>query len=184
MDNARYKELSIKEFTKAADVYDSGHAGIYEMCKDDYPPILDELNKADCENLLDVGCGTGPMIELLASEFPSRHYTGLDLTPRMLEVASAKDIESARFVVGDAEDLPFDDASFDTIICANSFDHYPKPRAFFGEASRVLRPSTMMASPSGATCVRCSSAPASTKQSKTPLPSMSMTSANRRMARS
>ena len=31
MDNARYKELSIKEFTKAAEVHDSGHAGIYEM---------------------------------------------------------------------------------------------------------------------------------------------------------
>ena len=140
MDNARYKELSIKEFTKAADVYDSGHAGIYEMCKDDYPPILDELNKADFENLLDVGCGTGPMIELLASEFPSRHYTGLDLTPRMIEVASAKDIESARFVVGDAEDLPFDDASFDVVICANSFHHYPNPQAFFNEVARVLRP--------------------------------------------
>ena len=31
------KQLSIKEFTEAAKVYGSGHAGIYEMCKDDYP---------------------------------------------------------------------------------------------------------------------------------------------------
>lgn len=38
-----YKDLSIKEFTKAAEVYDSGHAGIYEMCRNDYPPVLDEL---------------------------------------------------------------------------------------------------------------------------------------------
>lgn len=37
-----YKNLSIKEFTKAAQRYDSDHAGIYEMCKDDYPPILEE----------------------------------------------------------------------------------------------------------------------------------------------
>ena len=138
--DAEYKELSIQEFTKAAEVYDSGHAGIYEMCKDDYPPILEELKKDDFEDLLDVGCGTGPMIELLASEFPDRRYTGLDLTPRMVEVADAKGIGNARFVVGDAEDLPFDDASFDAIICANSFHHYPNPRAFFGEASRVLRP--------------------------------------------
>ena len=35
----RYKDLTIREFTKAADVYESGHAGIYEMCKDDYPFI-------------------------------------------------------------------------------------------------------------------------------------------------
>ena len=41
----KYKDLSIKEFTKAAEVYDSGHAGVYEMCKDDYPPVLEELKK-------------------------------------------------------------------------------------------------------------------------------------------
>ena len=31
-----YKELTVKEFSKAADIYETGHAGIYEMCKDDY----------------------------------------------------------------------------------------------------------------------------------------------------
>ena len=34
MTPEKYKQLSIKEFTQAAKVYDSGHAGIYEMCKD------------------------------------------------------------------------------------------------------------------------------------------------------
>jgi len=140
MDDAKYKELSIREFTKAADIYDGGHAGIYEMCRDDYPPILEELREDGFEDLLDVGCGTGPMIELLASEFPGRRYTGLDLTPRMIEVANAKDIGNARFVVGDAENLPFDDESFDAVICANSFHHYPNPQAFFDGVARVLRP--------------------------------------------
>jgi len=135
-----YKELSIREFTKAAEIYDSGHAGIYEMCKDDYPPILKELKTDGFEDLLDVGCGTGPMVELLASELPGRHYTGLDLTPKMIEVANAKSIRGAHFVVGDAEDLPFDDASFDAVICANSFHHYPNPQAFFAGVARVLRP--------------------------------------------
>jgi len=138
--DAEYKELSIREFTKAAQIYDSGHAGIYEMCKDDYPPILEELKEGGFEDLLDVGCGTGPMIELLATEFPDRRYVGLDLTPKMIEVANAKKIENARFVVGDAEDLPFDDGSFDAVICANSFHHYPNPQAFFNEVARVLRP--------------------------------------------
>ncbi len=138
--DAEYKELSIREFTKAAEVYDGDHAGIYEMCRDDYPPILDELKKDGFEDLLDVGCGTGPMVELLASEFPDGRYTGLDLTPRMIEVANAKGIENARFVVGDAENLPFDDESFDAIICANSFHHYPNPQAFFDGVARVLRP--------------------------------------------
>jgi ubiquinone/menaquinone biosynthesis C-methylase UbiE len=138
--DAEYKALSIREFTKAAEVYDSGHAGIYEMCKDDYPPILEELREAGFGDLLDVGCGTGPMVELLASEFSGRRYTGLDLTPKMIEVANAKGIEGARFVVGDAEDLPFEDACFDAVICANSFHHYPNPQAFFDGVARVLRP--------------------------------------------
>ena len=55
MDDAKYKELSIREFTKAAEVYDGDHAGIYEMCRKDYPPILEELGKDGFGNLLDVG---------------------------------------------------------------------------------------------------------------------------------
>lgn len=140
MNSEQYKALSIKEFTKAAEVYDSGHAGIYEMCKDDYPPILEELRKVSFESLLDVGCGTGSMIELLVSEYPEKHYTGLDLTPKMIETANAKGLKNAEFVVGDSEALPFAENSFDTVICANSFHHYPNPDKFFSCVSKVLKP--------------------------------------------
>ena len=136
----QYKELTVKEFTKAAEIYDSGHAGIYEMCKDDYPLILEELKKEPFSNLLDVGCGTGPMIELLTGVWPDRRYTGLDLTPKMIETAAAKHLPNAEFVVGDSENLPFPAASFDVLICANSFHHYPHPEAFFAGAARVLTP--------------------------------------------
>ena len=44
------------------------------------------------------------------------------------------------FVVGDAENLPFDEASFDAVLCSNSFHHYPNPAAFLAGALRVLRP--------------------------------------------
>ena len=45
MKNEEYKKLSISEFTKVAGRYESNHAGIYEMCKKDYPDILAELEK-------------------------------------------------------------------------------------------------------------------------------------------
>ena len=45
MKNEEYKKLSISEFTKAAGRYESNQAGIYEMCKKDYPDILAELEK-------------------------------------------------------------------------------------------------------------------------------------------
>ncbi len=51
-----YKKLSVQEFTKAAKRYDSENAGIYDMCKQDYPPILEELQGEQFDTLLDAGC--------------------------------------------------------------------------------------------------------------------------------
>ena len=135
-----YKDLTIKEFTKAADIYESGDAGIYEICKEDYPYIASELEKEEYEELLDCGCGTGPMISLLYEKDSSKKYTGLDITPRMIEVAKNKKLEGVNWVVGDCENLPFEENSFDAIICSNSFHHYPNPEKFFESAKRVLRP--------------------------------------------
>ncbi len=106
MTPEEYKKLSIKEYTEAAKVYDSGHAGIYEMCKDDYPPILAELEKEAFTDVLDCGCGTGPMLELLHDKYPDKHYVGLDLTPEMIHVAQAKNLSNTEFLVGDSENLP------------------------------------------------------------------------------
>ena len=105
------KRLSIKEFTEAARIYESGHAGIYEICKDDYPQMLEELRSESFEDVLDVGCGTGAVLELLHGEYPEKHLTGLDLTPRMIEAACAKRLENVCFVVGDAEALPFESST-------------------------------------------------------------------------
>ena len=92
MTDEEYKNMSVKEFTKAAKNYESDHAGIYKMCKKDYPDILEELEKEDFSDLLDAGCGPAPMISLLAKKYPDRHYTGLDLTPAMIEQAKKFDM--------------------------------------------------------------------------------------------
>ena len=57
MTNEEYKKLSIKEFTKAAGIYEGDKAGIYEMCKKDYPDIMAELEREPFVDLLDAGCG-------------------------------------------------------------------------------------------------------------------------------
>lgn len=138
--NEEYKKLSLKEFTKAASRYEGSQAGIYEMCKKDYPDILAELEKEPFEDLLDAGCGPAPMISLLSAKYPERHYTGLDLTPAMIEQAKKKQMPNAEFVVGDCENFPFEDNSFDAIICSMSFHHYPNPQGFFDSVERCLRP--------------------------------------------
>lgn len=140
MTNEDYKKLSIKEFTQAASRYEGNRAGIYEMCKKDYPDILAELEQEPFSDLLDAGCGPAPMISLLSEKYPDRNYTGLDLTPAMIEQAKKKQIKNAQFVVGDCENFPFDENSFDAIICSMSFHHYPNPQAFFDSVKRCLKP--------------------------------------------
>lgn len=136
----QFKMLSISEFTRAADSYESSNAGIYNLCKKDYPDILEEVKREPFSDLLDAGCGTGPMLSLLSDEFPSKHFTGVDLTPKMIDVAKRKQLPNVTFVCGDCEDLPFDVDAFDVIICSQSFHHYPNPQNFFHSVRRCLRP--------------------------------------------
>jgi ubiquinone/menaquinone biosynthesis C-methylase UbiE len=136
----QYKELSIKEFTKAATKYESDHAGVYELCKKDYPAVLQELEQEEFSDLLDAGCGPGPMLAILSEKYPDKHYTGIDLTPAMIEQAKNKQLENTTFLAGDCEHLPFEDESFDVILCLNSFHHYPSPQDFFDGVLRCLRP--------------------------------------------
>ena len=140
MTAKEYKNLTMSEFTKAAEIYESDNAGVYNMCKKDYPDVLAELEKEPFTDLLDCGCGTGPMLTLLHEKYPEKHYTGIDLTPKMIEVAKRKALKNVELVVGDCEDLPFEANSFDVVICCESFHHYPNPQNFFNSVSRVLRP--------------------------------------------
>jgi ubiquinone/menaquinone biosynthesis C-methylase UbiE len=140
MTDKEYKEMSLKEFSKAATVYETDQAGVYKMCKKDYPDVLAELEKEDFNDLLDCGCGTAPMLSLLKEKYPDRHYTGIDLTPKMIEVAKAKKMQGVELVVGDCEKLPFTAETFDVVICCQSFHHYPNVQDFFNSVCRVLRP--------------------------------------------
>lgn len=139
MNNEEYKQLSLKEFDKAAEKFDDNDPSIYNMCRKDYPDILEEIQKEEFQDMLDAGCGTGAMIHMLYKDVPDKHYTGLDLSEKMIAVAAKKHMNDVKFVVGDCEALPFEADSFDVITCSMSFHHYPNPEKFFCNVSRVLR---------------------------------------------
>ncbi len=140
MTDKEYKKMSVDEFSRAAEVYETNQAGVYKMCKKDYPDVLAELEREEFADLLDCGCGTAPMLSLLKEKYPDKKYTGIDLTPKMIEAAKAKHMDNVEFVVGDCEKLPFDENSFDAVICCQSFHHYPNVQDFFNSVYRVLRP--------------------------------------------
>ena len=134
-----YEALSRKHFDHQAAEYDARDTVYYSRegkisCRD----IAAQLKAVPYEALLDVGCGTGFLINLLAKQRPARH-AGLDLSPEMIRMAEGKHIEGAEFVIGSADRLPFPDASFDVVTCSQSFHHYPYPEKAMAEAFRVLR---------------------------------------------
>ncbi len=68
-------------------------------------------------------------------------YTGLDLNPAGIEICRRKHaLPGLDFVAGNAENLPFDDQSFDAVINIEASHCYPSPPRFFSEVARVLRP--------------------------------------------
>lgn len=134
------KALTLNEFNRAAEQFDNSNPSVYNLCRKDYPDILAEMEKEEFTDVLDAGCGTGAVIALLAKKYPDKHYTGIDLSPKMIEVAAAKGTENAEFLCGDCENLPFEQDSFDVITCSMSFHHYPHPVDFFRSCERVLRP--------------------------------------------
>lgn len=136
----RLKALTISEFNQAAMSFDGDKAGIYRLCRNDYPDLLRELRKESFRSLLDCGCGTGAMLVLVRKHFPEIPLTGIDLSPEMIRAARARRIPDTRFTEGDCEDLPFENDSFDAAVCSMSFHHYPHPPAFLKSCGRVLRP--------------------------------------------
>ena len=86
---------------------------------------------------LDVGCGRGGTVALLAETFGAV-ATGVDLSPEAIAFCRSTHGHGTRFEVGDAEHLPFDDGSFDVVTNMESSHTYPNLRAFFMEVQRVL----------------------------------------------
>jgi SAM-dependent methyltransferase len=99
-----------------------------------------ELQPGD--TTLDVACGPGLLVRHFAPRV--RQAVGVDLTPAMLARARQLCAEAGRtnvrFETGDANALPFADASFDVVTSRFAFHHFESPRQVLAEIVRVCRP--------------------------------------------
>ena len=105
--------------------------------------MLVELSGVAAEDeVLDVACGPG----LVACEFAlkAKQVTGVDITPRMLELAAQrqkeKGLENLDWVLASVIPLPFPDARFSVVVTRYSFHHFLDPKAALDEMIRVCRP--------------------------------------------
>ena len=90
-------------------------------------------------SVLDVGCGTGALLEKVHSRYPDARLFGVDLSPKMLEVAQGKLGRSVELRASRAESLPFEDESVDVVVSTNVFHFLREPKKCLGEFSRVLK---------------------------------------------
>lgn len=131
----KYKENSKRNFDKQAKIYDKSIYSMYpRKC---YKYVIEEIQKKKFNKILDVGCGTGEILNTIATD--KNNYYGIDLSEKMVNIAKGKNnSKNITYLVGDAEFLPFEDSTFDIIICVESFHHYPNPNAVIKEFYRIL----------------------------------------------
>jgi len=93
----------------------------------------------DCQNALEVGCGTGAFARLLAAR--ARHVVALDLSPEMIRVARSRSAEfsNLEFQVADAASWDFPAAHFDCIAAIATLHHLPL-RAMILKLKAALKP--------------------------------------------
>jgi len=85
----------------------------------------------------DLGCGSGVFTDLLSKQ--GYQAIGLDISPKLIELGRRK-YPGIEFLEGDAENLPFADASFDGVLLGGLVHHFPDPSRCAAEVYRVLRP--------------------------------------------
>jgi len=96
------------------------------------------------DRVLDVAAGTGQsLVPAAARVGETGHVTGTDLAPGMVEVLRRTIHEhalaNADALVADAEQLPFDDGTFDAVLCGFGLFFFPDPGRALAEFQRVLR---------------------------------------------
>ncbi len=108
--------------------------------------VLKQLR--DGSPVLDIACGTGDLSLRIARAARRRGLTdiaieGLDFSEEMLELAREKaqreGLGGLRFSRGDAQQLPFADASFDSVVMGFGIRNFDAPLGAMGEIARVLR---------------------------------------------
>jgi ubiquinone/menaquinone biosynthesis C-methylase UbiE len=131
------------QFGSAADDYASSevHAKGHSLTV-----LLDFVRPEPDWQMLDVGTGAGHTALLFAPHVA--HVVASDMTDSMLTKAAqlAKDrgLTNVETRKADAEQLPFEDDSFDLVTCRLAFHHFPEPRQAIAEFARVLKPGGLL----------------------------------------
>ena len=119
---------------RVADKYDSTWSS---STRQFIPPLLDAAKVSGKMSILDVGCGPGYVSA--AADERGASPIGLDFSKEMIAIAKRM-FPRIEFREGDAQNLPFPDASFDRVVANFALLHLASPERACAEAARVLKP--------------------------------------------
>lgn len=144
---------SAESFHRLADLYREKFMDL-TLYDDSYRTFCDLLPRPKA-SVLDAACGPGNVARFLARYRPDLAVLGIDLAPRMIELARAA-VPGARFLVHDARQIRDLGEGFDGVLCAFGLPYLAtdSARQFIADAGELLRPggvlylSTMLGTPS------------------------------------
>jgi len=93
-------------------------------------------------DVLEIGCGTGPVCRVLAELENVANVVGVDPSPALLAKARelSEGLSKIEYEEGDGKSLRFETSSFDAVILHTVLTHVPEPEEILAEAFRVLKP--------------------------------------------
>ena len=105
-------------------------------------PVLEKMQLAPTDNVLDVGCGSGWLSRRLAKLVPEGRVVGMDVSDEMIRIARRNSVENDNilYVTGEVAEIPWETNFFAHAISVESSYYWPDPAAGVKELFRVLRP--------------------------------------------
>lgn len=134
IDRDAFRDFERSAFDEIAEGYRDFFSAITEFAVD---PLLDAAGIRPGLRVLDVATGTGVLACRAASRGAS--VLGVDLAARMVQLAALA-CPGVKFLLADAEQLPFPDQSFDAVLCNFGIGHFPRPERGMSDLVRVVVP--------------------------------------------
>ncbi|SFD63284.1 malonyl-CoA O-methyltransferase [Paenibacillus catalpae] len=142
-----------RQFNRSADGSYDVHADVQRMMAVQLAKsLIERLGKRNTDGLklLEVGCGTGALTEMLANQWPRASITALDIAPAMIKAAKQRNIASQsadlRFIQADVETWAsgVSSDSFDLIVSSACFQWLSHPRQTLNHLRQILRPGGLL----------------------------------------
>lgn len=130
-------EKLVEEYTALAPTYDRRWSAYLNAS---LHMTLEKVAGLPAGRVLDVACGTGRLLEILAERPDVSALVGIDRVPAMLNVARRRIGDRATLLECEASQLPFDDASFQLVTSTNALHYFPDADAALREIRRVISP--------------------------------------------